>query len=912
LRRIVVFIVVAVAVVFAFLSIKTIGKGEVAVIGEGPALRRLKSGINFIRPFAAVRTYGLRQRHDLTGDEALSVKLSARKGIRIDCTIELELEEDKVLGLDRDYRGRVFDKLVRPLLAREVSRIVRAGDRRDPAVLAGAGADVRASINEKTQQLGIRITSLSFGTPQELDRLAHDLKQIDGVKVFILGLDGYDWLIADRVLETHELENIQRIRKRGAWGNLRSMEPLISPLIWTTMVTGVTPDVHGITDFLITDEDTGDEIPVTSSMRRVPALWNIASLFDMTCGFIGWFASFPAEEVEGFVVADRFAYHMFDPSWQRDKGRLPSAGMTYPEGMYREINPVKVAPEEIRDELKAYINGPIGALKAGYDPDDTDSNLRLIISAYRTYENIMKRLYPEHRPDLFGIYFEFTDSVGHLLMKYMKPAMSGVEPKDEQRYGDGMAAAYVEADRIIGEVMDMLDENTVLVILSDHGFKSGDMRPLTDSRMGFGQAVEWHRINGSIALYGSIIKPGYVLQDAGVMDVAPTVLHMLGLPVDRKMTGRLLLDAFDEAWVEAHPVRYTAQYDSLIVGSEYSVQPSAADKALKDKLVSLGYVAGGGRSLVNLANYYHTSGKFKEALEIWQEIVEKDPGDLGARIGMSNAYYGLGKEDMAIRGLTEVLEIDPGNLKALHSLCTIHVEQGRAAEVLKLAQRGLRIDDTDGNCYFNLGSALQLMGRDEEAAHAYRKAIRYAPDLAEAYANLAQIYVTDRRPGQALEAAQKAVDLAADKAEMHYVLGMALEANDRKQEALERYRAALSLNPDFTLAYIGASGILLARGKIDSVITLSAEALRTPSQYTAYAYDMRGTAYFSKGNLKQAARDFTSAVKANSSYLPARINLAKVHIQQGDPEDAAAQLREVLRVQPNHPEATALLRSLNR
>ena len=475
-----------------------------------------------------------------------------------------------------------------------------------------------------------------------------------------------------------------------------------------------------------------------------------------------------------------------------------------------------------------------------------------------------------------------------------------------------MAATYAEADRIIGEVLDLLDDDTVLVILSDHGFKSGDMRPLTDSRMGFGQAIEWHRINGSIALYGNIVKPGYVLKDAGVMDVAPTLLYLLGMPVDRKMTGRLLVDAFDDSWVASHPAHYTDQYDSLIVMSESSVRPSGADKALKDKLVSLGYVAGGDRSLINLANYYHTSGKYAEALEIWKDLLDKNPDDVGAKIGMSNAYHGLGNEDMAIRGLTEVLEIDPGNLKALHSLTTIHAEKGRAEEAMRLAQQAIRIDETNGQSYFNLGSAFQLMGRNEEAAHAYRRAIRYAPDLAEAYANLAQLSATGRRPAQALEAAQKAVELASDKAEMHYVLGMALGANDRKDEALERYRAAISLDPGFVIAYIGASDILLARGKTDSVIALCTQALETPSQYSAYAYNMRGTAYFNQRNLSQAARDFGSAVRANHAYVPARMNLAKVYLQQGKRDDAVAELRTVLSMQPNHPEAAGLLRGLTR
>jgi predicted AlkP superfamily phosphohydrolase/phosphomutase/tetratricopeptide (TPR) repeat protein len=913
LRLIAIVIILAVVGVLVVTSVKMVGDDEVALTGEGPGVRELKPGFNLLRPFTSVRKYRLNQEYVLTGDKALTVRLSARRHAAVEGTVELALARDRVLSLDGQYGEQVFDRLVRPILARELVGLLRDRVDASPQYLDTAASSVRDVANEKTRPLGIDIVSIRFEGVSESRMVAHDLERSDGVKVFILGLDGYDWMIADRVLDTHSLKNIERIRREGTWGNLRSVEPLISPLIWTTMVTGVSPDVHGITDFLVRDEDTGEDIPITSSLRRVPALWNITSLFeDLTCGFIGWFASFPAEEVEGFIVSDRFAYHMFDPAWRHGEKRASGEGQTYPPGLYDEIDPLKVKPEDINDDLNAYINGPIGALRTEFDPTDIDSNLRLVISAYRTYEKVMGRLYPDRRPDLFGIYFEFTDSVGHLLMKYMKPGMAGISPEDEERYGHGMAAAYSEADRIIGDVLEMIDDSTVLLIVSDHGFKSGDMRPLSDSRMGFGQAIDWHRINGSIALYGSMVKPGYRLEGASINDVAPTILYLLGLPVDRKMIGKVLLDAFDDAWTGTHPVAYTDRYDSLVVRSEYGPQPSASDQALKDKLVSLGYVAGGNKSMVNLASFYHKSGKYAEALELWKQVVAEDPDDLGASIGLSNAYYRLGREDLAIRGLLEVLERDPLNLKALQSLSTIHIEQGRPAEALEYAERGLKVDSRDGPSYLNKGNALRLLGRGEEAAHAFRQAVQFAPDLAEAYANLAQTYAETRRPTQALEMARKAIELASGQPQIHYVLGIALSANRRNQEALEQFLDVIEMDRGFVPAYIAASRILGEQGKTDSVIALCTDALETPSQYSIFAHTIRGTAYSVRGDLDLGARDFLAALAVNEAYDPARVSLAKVYIQQGRRQEAAAELQRVLARNPNHAEARSLLQALGR
>ncbi|MFH1313165.1 MAG: tetratricopeptide repeat protein [Candidatus Eisenbacteria bacterium] len=914
MRRIAIFVVLilATAAMLALFSLRVVGDNEVVLVGEGGDTRELKSGINFLKPLAKVRRYNLTDTYELRGDNALSVRLDRKTSAVFDCAVDVSLARDRIRDLDRDYGDRVFEKLLRPLLEREITGHLEEAFDSSRQFLDALGGELSASINETTVGLGVTISSIRLDKVTERLNQVHDLKRGDGVKVFVLGLDGYDWMIMDKVSETHGLANIRSIQREGAWGNLRSMEPLISPLIWTTMVTGVTPDVHGITDFLTKDESTGEDIPVTSSMRRVPALWNITSLFDLTSGFVGWFASFPAEEIEGFIVSDRFAYHMFDPQGRQAGRHAEGEGLTYPPGLYDEVGYLRVSPDEATGDLSLYTKGPIGTLRDEYSPDDTDSNLRLIISAYRTYENVMAALYKTHAPDLFGIYFEFTDSIGHLLMKYMKPPMAGVSQEEHRRYGGGIMATYAEADRIIGNVLDLVDESTVVMIVSDHGFKSGDMRPLTDSRMGFGQAVEWHRIDGSIALYGGIVKQGYRITDASVLDVAPTILHLLGLPVDRKMTGKVLLDAFDDSWVESHPVTYTTKYDSLISGEEYTPAASGGDKTLRDKLVSLGYVAGGNKSLVNLANYYHRNGKFAEALDVWKEIVREDPRDLGARIGMSNAHFELGRDDLAIRGLLEVIEDDPGNLQAFQSISTIHIKRGRAGEALEFAERGLEVDGNDGMSYLNRGSALQLMGRVDEAAQSFRRAIELAPDLPEAYANLSQIYVSSGREHEGLEMAQRAVALASGKSEMHYVLGMALNANGRTQEALDEYLTTIRINDRFVPGYIGACGILFAEGKTDSVLILCEHALEFPSPYAAHVHGLIGSAHMGRGNLRDAAKEFQTAIEADRSYVAAHVNLARIYGREGKKREAIAELETALSIDPDDPEARRLLESLRR
>ena len=131
------------------------------------------------------------------------------------------------------------------------------------------------------------------------------------VLVALIGLDGADWEIIDPMIEKGELPNLAALKKRGAWGNMKSMKPMLSPLLWTSVATGKSPSEHGIIDFLMKDARTGRVVPVTSRWRKTKALWNIFTDVGKTSSFVAWWATWPAEPVLGHMVSDRVAYSLF-------------------------------------------------------------------------------------------------------------------------------------------------------------------------------------------------------------------------------------------------------------------------------------------------------------------------------------------------------------------------------------------------------------------------------------------------------------------------------------------------------------------------------------------------------------------------------------------------------------------------
>jgi len=124
-------------------------------------------------------------------------------------------------------------------------------------------------------------------------------------KVLLIGLDGAEWDLIQPMVDAGQLPHFARLMNQGVHGKLRSLEPAAkSPAIWTTIATGKSPEEHGIDTFV--DEQGG--LPLTQNLRKVRALWNILSAVDRSVGVVGWLMSWPAEEVNGFVVSDYLQY----------------------------------------------------------------------------------------------------------------------------------------------------------------------------------------------------------------------------------------------------------------------------------------------------------------------------------------------------------------------------------------------------------------------------------------------------------------------------------------------------------------------------------------------------------------------------------------------------------------------------
>jgi Tfp pilus assembly protein PilF/arylsulfatase A-like enzyme len=446
------------------------------------------------------------------------------------------------------------------------------------AAISACDRSDRSSVPAASQR---RAAVESEDSPRE-PRLAPSLRP----RVILIGWDGADWSLLDRLAASGRMPNLARLVAEGRTARLKSFVPILSPIVWTSVATGVTPDLHGVLDFQEIDRESGAVGPISGRSRRTAAIWNIASARGLRVGVVGWWATHPAEEVNGFFVSDHASAILFEGTRE---------GIAYPASLEPGVRRVIEAEGRIADsDLEAYIavaREEIAAeRKRGGGLQNPSIAMARILGATRTVQRIARNLYDRERPDLTAVYFEGTDAIGHVFASYAPPRLSCVSEADFRRYSGTVDAYYATIDQMLGQWMRRAREDgATLLLCSDHGFKWGEDRTCTRSSLNFRTAAFWHRLDGVLAAWGARVLPAATRGDASVYDLVPTVSALMHLPQDPKMSGKALLSLFRGV---SPPVRSDVLAKTT-VRRLAAAGPSPAERSeYAAKLRALGYLTG--------------------------------------------------------------------------------------------------------------------------------------------------------------------------------------------------------------------------------------------------------------------------------------------------------------------------------
>jgi predicted AlkP superfamily phosphohydrolase/phosphomutase/tetratricopeptide (TPR) repeat protein len=682
-------------------------------------------------------------------------------------------------------------------------------------------------------------------------------------KVLLVGWDAADWRVIHPLMDAGKMPNLQRLVERGVMGNLATLHPVLSPMLWTSIATGKRPPKHGILGFTEPTPDGAAVRPVSSLSRTTKAFWNILHQQGLRSHVIGWWPSAPVEPIDGVMVSNHF-HHAVGPlevPWP-----LPPASV-HPARLRDTLAELRFHPCELTPEqVLAFVP------RAAEIDQDRDRRLAMVMKTLAecaTVNNAATWALANEPWDVAAVYFDAIDHFCHGFMKYHPPRRPFVPERDFELYSGVVEAGYRFHDLMLGALLAETDADTTVILCSDHGFHPDHNRPAGIPSEPAGPAVE-HRDFGILAMAGPGIRRDELVHGACLLDVTPTLLALLGLPIGEDMDGKPLLQAFERPpEIETIPSWDAVPGDAAMHPPDAQTDPIAAKEAL-DQLVALGYieplgedraqaVARSARELrYNLARSYMDADHHAEASLILSDLYDESPDEHRFGLRLAMCYRALDwiaplrsvvermherrvaqaeaareqlrelERSVAERGAGPGGEAEPAappsdeeraRWRALRSQARVgsyDVEYLRgyvaAAEgdheaALAHLLEAERAEPGRPGLHIQIGEAYLQLGRAADAERAFDKASAIDGENPHAHLGLARSFLAQRDAQRAAQAAVRAVGLLYHYPMAHYVLGQALARLRRHDAAAKAFEVAIALNPHFAEAHRKLAGL---------------------------------------------------------------------------------------------------------
>ncbi len=655
-------------------------------------------------------------------------------------------------------------------------------------------------------------------------------------KVLLIGWDAADWKVINPLLDAGKMPSLEKLINAGVMGNLATLNPPLSPMLWTSIATGMRPFKHGIHGFIEPNPDAGGVRPVTNSSRKVKAIWNILNQNGYKSNVIGWWPSHPAEPIKGVMVSN----HYQRASVPVDKPWPIMPGTIHPQRLAREIANLRIHPAELGPgQILPFIP------KAAEIDQKKDPRLEMaakIIADCSTIHACATAVMQLEPWDFMAVYYDAIDHFGHGFMKYHPPRQKHIPEKDFEHYKDVVEGGYRFHDMMLGVLLKLAGEDTTVILISDHGFHPDHLRPVRIPIEPAGPAAE-HRPYGIFVMKGPGIKKDDTVFGATLLDITPTILTLFGLPVGEDMQGKPLVQAFEEpSKIETTPSWEEITGDDGRHPPDRQMDPAESQEAIK-QLVALGYIEDPGEdkekaaknavreARYNLAQDYIDANIHTEALPILEELWKAEPDEIRFASRLVNCYYALERigecrqtvetilktrERLAkdarkkLKEMAEKRKQEEGEKAKKKKNQKKKQKEENDAEEKELTReeqhelRRLRSQARPGKFSkeFMLGSLLFAEGKLDDALEYLKRAEKAEPRLPNLHIQIGNIYNKMKKWTFAERSFRKALEIDPDNAQAHLGYCLSLLPRRRNMEAGREALAAVGMLYHYPQAHL--------------------------------------------------------------------------------------------------------------
>lgn len=271
-------------------------------------------------------------------------------------------------------------------------------------------------------------------------------------KVLMIGWDGAPYTLIHELLTEERLPNLQRVVAEGVITPLQTVPYVMSPSAWSSMVTGKNAGKHGIFDFYGSELDPNYfRKPINSLALCEPTFWDVMGLYGRKVGLINLPLTYPAKELNGFMVAGMLTPHVRDPFF------------TYPSTLLEDYARRDQYIIDVEDDKQA----------------PREHFIQAIINMIEARTDLILHLITHHPVDTLFAVFTAPDRVQHWFWHFLDPTHPYLKHEDaatQQLYRDTIPRIYELLDAKLGIIRRRFEETTgsevSMLVVSDHGMTS--------------------------------------------------------------------------------------------------------------------------------------------------------------------------------------------------------------------------------------------------------------------------------------------------------------------------------------------------------------------------------------------------------------------------------------------------------
>lgn len=367
--------------------------------------------------------------------------------------------------------------------------------------------------------------------------------------VIVVGVNGMELDVLRPLLLKGELPNLASVIKNGTYGKLKTVSAPNCPRVYSTLFTGTAPEKHGVTGFLV------GGITANTNMLKEEPIWSMLSKKGVTIGMANVPATFPVMPVNGYMISG-----MLTRGKNCEDGVLCAPKLSEVEGG-DAVYPASMKADLLKNVGDYFIDCermPSAEQLKGHETEVIDGWLKKVDVIREQQTRLFDYLLKEHRADFMFLAQSCEDRTGHWLYP-IAPYNVGYNPAVNAVRTDAFPNQYIAFDKVLGHILAHVDENTYVIIVSDHGIKP--LREFEDANphahmdhekttpvVAKHDFADGDDVPGAIFMMGPGIPRGLRLMgfEASVYDIAPTILHIYGIEPPAQMQGHAIAAIFDK------------------------------------------------------------------------------------------------------------------------------------------------------------------------------------------------------------------------------------------------------------------------------------------------------------------------------------------------------------------------------